>query len=71
MKGFIKNQLRNMSVKTSEYISYYLNCFNLFKSEVYEIVNFGTKQIYNYTDICFIVNKLLEFEKLKNIVLND
>ena len=43
MKDYIKDNVKKMTVKTSEFISYYLNCFNVFKSEVYDIVNFGTK----------------------------
>ncbi|KAL4490774.1 hypothetical protein ABPG72_021828 [Tetrahymena utriculariae] len=40
-------------------------------SDVIEMVNLGTQQILSYTDICFVVNKLIELEKLKTIILNE
>ncbi|KAL4461565.1 hypothetical protein ABPG74_016189 [Tetrahymena malaccensis] len=70
-KQYVKGQFQKISVKTSEFLCYYLNCFKLFKSDLFEMVSFGTSQILGYTDICFVVNKLIELEKLKAIILNE
>ncbi|EAR94853.2 ubiquitin-conjugating enzyme family protein (macronuclear) [Tetrahymena thermophila SB210] len=70
-KQYVKEQFNKISVKTSEFLYYYLNCFKLFKSDVIEMVNFGTQQILSYTDVCFVVNKLIELEKLKTVILNE
>ncbi|KAL4483017.1 hypothetical protein ABPG74_019043 [Tetrahymena malaccensis] len=63
-----KQHFSGIKIQTREYLSYYFNCF---KSDMSELVNFGTKQILGYTDICFIVNKLIELEKLKSVLLNE
>ncbi|EAS05639.2 ubiquitin-conjugating enzyme family protein (macronuclear) [Tetrahymena thermophila SB210] len=63
-----KQHFTVIKIQTREYFSYYFNCF---KSDMNELINYGTKQILAYTDICFIVNKLIELEKLKAILLND
>ncbi|KAL4509624.1 hypothetical protein ABPG73_022840 [Tetrahymena malaccensis] len=73
-KSFIsqfKQKFMGIQVKSREYLAYYFNCFKFCKNEMFEIVNFGTNQILNYTDICFIVNKLIELEKLKALLLNE
>ncbi|KAL4490812.1 hypothetical protein ABPG72_021866 [Tetrahymena utriculariae] len=71
LKQLLKEQIQSIQIKTSEFCCYYLNCFRRLQSEVYQIVNFGTQQIFNYTDIYFVVNKLIELEKLKTVILND
>ncbi|EAS05636.2 ubiquitin-conjugating enzyme family protein (macronuclear) [Tetrahymena thermophila SB210] len=63
-----KQQFNVIKIQTREYLSQYFSCF---KSQMRELINFGTKQIFGYTDICFIVNKLIELEKLKAILLNE
>ncbi|EAS05637.1 ubiquitin-conjugating enzyme family protein (macronuclear) [Tetrahymena thermophila SB210] len=66
-----KSKFVGIKIKSSEYLAYYFDCFKIFNNEVFEIINFGTKHILNYTDICFIVNKLIELEKLKALLLNE
>ncbi|KAL4479856.1 hypothetical protein ABPG74_020372 [Tetrahymena malaccensis] len=71
-KSVFREKLHDFQVKTSEYFSYYFNCFNNFKQNDFsKIIHLGSQKIQNYTDVCFIVNKLIEFEKLKTLVLND
>ncbi|EWS71483.1 ubiquitin-conjugating enzyme family protein (macronuclear) [Tetrahymena thermophila SB210] len=69
--NMLKSKFIGIKIKSSEYLAYYFNCFKIFNNEKLEIINFGTKQILNYTDICFIVNKLIELEKLKALLLNE
>ncbi|EAS05638.2 ubiquitin-conjugating enzyme family protein (macronuclear) [Tetrahymena thermophila SB210] len=71
IKDMFKQKFLGIKIKSREYLAYYFNCFKICKNEMFEIVNFGTKQILNYTDICFIVNKLIELEKLKALLLNE
>ncbi|KAL4507021.1 hypothetical protein ABPG72_001814 [Tetrahymena utriculariae] len=71
-KSVFRNKLHDIQVKTSEYVSYYFNCFNVFKqNDVSKTIHPGSQKLQNYTDVCFIINKLIEFEKLKTLVLND
>lgn len=72
--GFIKkisSSFNKIQVNTIEYFSYYFGCMGMLKSESFDILKFGMKKISTYTDICFIINKLLEIEKLKHLILND
>ncbi|KAL4475040.1 hypothetical protein ABPG74_001736 [Tetrahymena malaccensis] len=70
-KSMINTAYSEFKVRTVEYFKYYLQCFKCFKSEIQMILNFGTKKIYEFTDICYIVNKLIEVEKIKHLILND
>ncbi|KAL4461609.1 hypothetical protein ABPG74_016233 [Tetrahymena malaccensis] len=71
LKQVLKDQMRNVKIKTSEFFYYYLSYFRRFKSEIYQVIDFGTQQILDFTDVCFVVNKLIELEKLKTVILND
>ncbi|KAL4475041.1 hypothetical protein ABPG74_001737 [Tetrahymena malaccensis] len=67
----ISSMYNEFKIRSIEYFKYYLQCFKCFKSDIQTILNFGTNKIYEFTDICFIVNKLIEVEKLKHLLLND
>ncbi|KAL4512148.1 hypothetical protein ABPG72_005150 [Tetrahymena utriculariae] len=67
----ISSMYNEFKIRSTEYFKYYLQCFKCFKSDIQTILNFGTNKIYEFTDICFIVNKLIEVEKLKHLLLND
>ncbi|EAR86356.1 ubiquitin-conjugating enzyme family protein (macronuclear) [Tetrahymena thermophila SB210] len=67
----ISSIYNEFKIRSIEYFKYYLKCFSCFKSDIQTILNFGTNKIYEFTDICFIVNKLIEVEKLKHLLLND
>lgn len=41
------------------------------KSRKSQIINYGTNILYSHIDIFNIVNKLIELEKLKHLVLNE
>ncbi|KAL4483016.1 hypothetical protein ABPG74_019042 [Tetrahymena malaccensis] len=70
-KENFKQKLIGLKIKTKQHLAQYFSCFKIFKCDMTEIFNFGTNQILKYTDICFIVNKLIEFEKLKALLLNE
>ncbi|EAR86389.1 transmembrane protein, putative (macronuclear) [Tetrahymena thermophila SB210] len=69
--NIISTAYTEFKVRSVEYFKYYLQCFKCFKSDIQLILSFGTKKIYEFTDICYIVNKLIEVEKIKHLILND
>ncbi|KAL4490811.1 hypothetical protein ABPG72_021865 [Tetrahymena utriculariae] len=66
-----KNSINQQKINVFRLANYQRRVVKRFKSEAYQMVDFGTQQILNYTDICFVVNKLIELEKLKTVILND
>ncbi|KAL4512150.1 hypothetical protein ABPG72_005152 [Tetrahymena utriculariae] len=62
---------QNLKFGVQNILNTIFNVFKCFKSDIQMILNFGTKNIYEFTDICYIVNKLIEVEKIKHLILND
>ncbi|KAL4472950.1 hypothetical protein ABPG72_020644 [Tetrahymena utriculariae] len=67
----IKTQLSDVQINTREYFLFYFNCFKSYKSQTLEMIDYGSQQVLNYIDICFIINKIIELEKLKTVLLSD
>ncbi|EAS02655.2 ubiquitin-conjugating enzyme family protein (macronuclear) [Tetrahymena thermophila SB210] len=67
----IKTQLSEVQISTKEYFLFYFNCFKSYKSQTLEMIDYGSQQVLNYIDICFIINKIIELEKLKTVLLSD
>ncbi|KAL4441957.1 hypothetical protein ABPG74_003708 [Tetrahymena malaccensis] len=67
----IKTQLSDVQIKTREYFLFYFNCFKSYKSQTLEMIDYGSQQVLNYIDICFIINKIIELEKLKTVLLSE
>ncbi|KAL4465519.1 hypothetical protein ABPG72_001622 [Tetrahymena utriculariae] len=60
----------NLQLKWFDYISYYLWPFGSFAKKKNQI-DYSVEKIYQHLDIIYIVKKLLEFEKAKQVLLND
>ncbi|EWS72548.1 transmembrane protein, putative (macronuclear) [Tetrahymena thermophila SB210] len=65
-----KQNDEKLQLKWSDYIRYYLWPFGSFAKKKKQI-DYSVEKIYQHLDIIYIVKKLLEFEKVKQILLND
>ncbi|KAL4475985.1 hypothetical protein ABPG72_007871 [Tetrahymena utriculariae] len=45
--------------------------YNLQKKNKSQVIDYGLQKLYNHLDIYYIINKLIEFEKLKKLLLNE
>ncbi|KAL4441958.1 hypothetical protein ABPG74_003709 [Tetrahymena malaccensis] len=69
--GLIKTQFNDLKITTKEYFLFYFNCFRWYKSQTLEMIQYGSQQVLNYIDICFLINRSIELEKLKRVLLNE
>ncbi|EAS02653.2 ubiquitin-conjugating enzyme family protein (macronuclear) [Tetrahymena thermophila SB210] len=69
--GIIKTQFNDLKISTKEYFLFYFNCFKWYKSQTLEMIQYGSQQVLNYIDICFLINKSIELEKFKRVMLNE
>ncbi|KAL4472951.1 hypothetical protein ABPG72_020645 [Tetrahymena utriculariae] len=69
--GLIKTQFNDLKITTKEYFLFYFNCFRWHKSKTLEMIQYGSQQVLNYIDICFLINKSIELEKFKRVLLNE
>ncbi|EAR81823.1 hypothetical protein TTHERM_01485670 (macronuclear) [Tetrahymena thermophila SB210] len=68
----IKNgisQTNKLGIQFKNFIYHYFSCFK--RNKVSNFIDFSQQKITEYTDINFIVNKILEFEKFKHIFFNE
>ncbi|EAS02421.3 transmembrane protein, putative (macronuclear) [Tetrahymena thermophila SB210] len=70
-RDFFKTQFSELQVKFKDYIFYYFRYFKSFQTTKQKIITYGTNKLYNHLDIFYIVNKLIEVEKLKYLLLNE
>ncbi|EAR86895.1 transmembrane protein, putative (macronuclear) [Tetrahymena thermophila SB210] len=63
------SQTKKLSIQLKDFIYYYFSCFK--RNKVSNFIDFSQQKITEYTDINFIVNKILEFEKFKHLFLNE
>ncbi|EAR85869.2 transmembrane protein, putative (macronuclear) [Tetrahymena thermophila SB210] len=63
------NYISDFTISSYDYILFYLKCFK--SSELYNFLSYSTNKITELTDIEFILNKLIELEKLKHLLLNQ
>ncbi|EWS72545.1 transmembrane protein, putative (macronuclear) [Tetrahymena thermophila SB210] len=67
----IQNQENErLKLKWSDYIRYYLWPFGSYAKKKKQI-DYSVEKIYQHLDIIYIVKKLLEFEKVKQVLLNE
>ncbi|KAL4427194.1 hypothetical protein ABPG74_013398 [Tetrahymena malaccensis] len=59
-----------LKLKWSDYIRYYLWPFGSYAKKKKQI-DYSVEKIYQHLDIIYIVKKLLEFEKVKQVLLNE
>ncbi|KAL4465520.1 hypothetical protein ABPG72_001623 [Tetrahymena utriculariae] len=65
-----KYENQNLTLRWSDYIRYYLWPFGSYAKKK-KLINYSVEKIYQHLDIIYIVKKLLEFEKVKQILLNE
>ncbi|KAL4432652.1 hypothetical protein ABPG74_004945 [Tetrahymena malaccensis] len=70
-RNFFKTNFSELEVKFKDYIFYYFRYFKSFQTTKQKIITYGTNKLYNHLDIFYIVNKLIEVEKLKHLLLNE
>ncbi|EAR86892.1 transmembrane protein, putative (macronuclear) [Tetrahymena thermophila SB210] len=63
------SQTNKLSIQFKDFIYHYFSCFK--RNKVSNFIDFSQQKITEYTDINFIVNKILEFEKFKHLFLNE
>ncbi|EWS72547.1 transmembrane protein, putative (macronuclear) [Tetrahymena thermophila SB210] len=63
-------QYENLNLGWSDYIKYYLWPFGSYAKKKKQI-DYSVEKIYQHFDIIYIIKKLLEFEKVKQILLNE
>ncbi|KAL4463996.1 hypothetical protein ABPG74_005933 [Tetrahymena malaccensis] len=59
----------NLTISTLDYMLFYFKCLK--SSELNNLLSYSTKKIEELTDITFILDKLIELEKLKHLLLNE
>ncbi|EAS04164.2 transmembrane protein, putative (macronuclear) [Tetrahymena thermophila SB210] len=69
--NFFRQLLRDAKLKTSDYINSYIDYFSCQKSSRMQFLENSINQINQHTDICQIINKQIELENLKTLVLDD
>ncbi|KAL4432508.1 hypothetical protein ABPG74_013362 [Tetrahymena malaccensis] len=70
-KKFFQQTFEELRLNTCDYIKYYLGYIICRKKNKSQIVDYGLEKLYNHLDIYYIINKLIEFEKLKKLLLNE
>ncbi|EAS06062.2 transmembrane protein, putative (macronuclear) [Tetrahymena thermophila SB210] len=71
VNNFFKVQFSELQIKFRDYLSYYLRFFKRFQSVKQKIITYGTDKLYSQIDIFYIINKMIELEKLKHLLLNQ
>ncbi|KAL4479132.1 hypothetical protein ABPG72_008962 [Tetrahymena utriculariae] len=71
VNNFFKVQFSELQIKLRDYLSYYLRFFKRFQSIKQKIITYGTNKLYSQIDIFYIINKMIELEKLKHLLLNE
>ncbi|KAL4432509.1 hypothetical protein ABPG74_013363 [Tetrahymena malaccensis] len=71
LKDIFKQTFEELKLNTTDYFKYYLSFFICKKKKKSQIIDYGLQKLYNHLDIYYIVNKLLEFEKLKRLILSE
>ncbi|KAL4427195.1 hypothetical protein ABPG74_013399 [Tetrahymena malaccensis] len=69
-KDGINKQYENLELSWIDYVKYYLWPFGGYSKKKKQI-DYSVEKIYQHLDIIYIVKKLLEFEKVKQILLNE
>ncbi|KAL4472595.1 hypothetical protein ABPG74_018544 [Tetrahymena malaccensis] len=70
-KRFFKQTFEQLRIKSYDYLSYYLSFFTCRRQKKSQVIDYGLQKLYNHLDIVYILNKLIEFEKLKKLLLNE
>ncbi|KAL4432715.1 hypothetical protein ABPG74_011536 [Tetrahymena malaccensis] len=71
VNNFFKVQFSELQIKFRDYLQYYLRFFKRFQSVKQKIITYGTDKLYSQIDIFYIINKMIELEKLKHLLLNE
>ncbi|EAR85992.2 transmembrane protein, putative (macronuclear) [Tetrahymena thermophila SB210] len=71
LKRFFKQTFEQLRIKSCDYFGYYLSFFTCRRQKRSEVIDYGLQKLYNHLDIVYILNKLIEFEKLKKLLLNE
>ncbi|EAS03361.2 transmembrane protein, putative (macronuclear) [Tetrahymena thermophila SB210] len=70
-KKFFQQTFEELRLNTCDYFKYYLSYIICRKKNKSQIIDYGLQKLYNHLDIYYIINKLIEFEKLKKLLLNE
>ncbi|KAL4450521.1 hypothetical protein ABPG74_019419 [Tetrahymena malaccensis] len=71
IKDFFKTQFSELQIKFKDYIFNYFRYFKCFQTKKQKLITYGTNKLYNYLDVFYIINKMIEVEKLKHLLLNE
>ncbi|KAL4472594.1 hypothetical protein ABPG74_018543 [Tetrahymena malaccensis] len=71
LKIFFEQTFEQIKIKSFDYLKYYLSFLICKKAKSSYAIEYGVQKLYNHIDIVQILNKLIEFEKLKRLLLND
>ncbi|KAL4446093.1 hypothetical protein ABPG74_021632 [Tetrahymena malaccensis] len=68
---FFKQLFSEAKLKTLDYINSYIDYFSCQKSSRMLFLENSINKINQHTDICYIINKQIELENLKSLLLDD
>ncbi|EAR90374.3 hypothetical protein TTHERM_00109270 (macronuclear) [Tetrahymena thermophila SB210] len=71
LNSFFSFSLNKISFQGWEYYANFFKFSKLCKRKRYELLQKGVDKLYNQIDIFYLVQKLLEVEKLKRLLLNE
>ncbi|EWS76751.1 transmembrane protein, putative (macronuclear) [Tetrahymena thermophila SB210] len=71
LKKFFEQTFEEMKTKSFDYLKYYLGFIICKKAKSSYAIEYGMQKLYKHIDIVQIINKLIEFEKLKRLLLNE
>ncbi|EAS03362.1 transmembrane protein, putative (macronuclear) [Tetrahymena thermophila SB210] len=71
LKDFFKQTFDELKLNTCDYFKYYLSWFICKRKNKSQIIDYSLQKLYNHLDIYYIMNKLIEFEKLKRLLLTE
>lgn len=70
IKQFFKYSFSELKIRFCDYFSAYFGYCKKGSAKK-EIIKLGTNILYNHIDILNVVNKLVEIDKLKHLLLNE
>ncbi|KAL4472593.1 hypothetical protein ABPG74_018542 [Tetrahymena malaccensis] len=71
LKKFFEQTFEELRIKSCDYLNYYLTLITCKKRKRSQVIDYGLQKLYGHLDIVYIMNKLIEFEKLKKLLLNE
>ncbi|KAL4450520.1 hypothetical protein ABPG74_019418 [Tetrahymena malaccensis] len=71
IRSFFNIKFSELQIYIKDYLLYYLSCFKCFQTTKQKLIKFGTNKLYSYLDVHYLINKMIEIEKLKHLLLNE